>query len=176
VQITSAVAGTTVVSATSDIPTSVGPLTRTTNTALNTAQGGSGNASKLWIAPANQGCTPGFWKQDQHFHDYPTGFSPNETLTAAGFVLPTGLPNDTLLVALNYSGGPTIQAADDILLRQAVAALLDAGALGIKYQYTAAQVLSMTNAALATGNRDTVLGVAEQFNTSNNASGGCPLS
>ena len=46
--ITSAVAGTTVVSATSDIPVSGQTITRTTNTAVNTAAGGSGNASKSW--------------------------------------------------------------------------------------------------------------------------------
>ena len=48
VTITSAVAGTTVVSATSDIPVSGQTITRTTNTAVNTAAGGSGNASKIW--------------------------------------------------------------------------------------------------------------------------------
>ena len=46
--ITSAVSGTTVVSATSDIPVSGLTITRTTNTAVNTAAGGSGNASKMW--------------------------------------------------------------------------------------------------------------------------------
>ena len=48
VTITSAVAGTTVVSATSDIPVGGLTITRTTNTAVNTAAGGSGNASKTW--------------------------------------------------------------------------------------------------------------------------------
>src|SRR5207342_902949 len=48
VTITSAVVGTTVVSATSDIPVGGLTITRTTNTAVNTAAGGSGNASKSW--------------------------------------------------------------------------------------------------------------------------------
>jgi hypothetical protein len=42
------VPGTTVVSATSDIPVGGQTITRTTNTAVNTAAGGSGNASKSW--------------------------------------------------------------------------------------------------------------------------------
>src|SRR5262249_5825497 len=48
VTITSTVTGTTVVSATSDIPVSGLTITRTTNTAANTAAGGSGNANKNW--------------------------------------------------------------------------------------------------------------------------------
>jgi hypothetical protein len=48
VTITSASAGTTVVSATSNIPVAGLTITRATNTAVNTAAGGSGNASKSW--------------------------------------------------------------------------------------------------------------------------------
>src|SRR4029079_8414915 len=57
VTITSAAVGTTVVSATSAIPVSGLPITRTTNTAVNTAAGGSGNASKVWV-DANIQITP----------------------------------------------------------------------------------------------------------------------
>src|SRR5262249_6985441 len=59
VTITSAAVGTTVVSATSDIPVNGQTITRTTNTAVNTAAGGSGHANKVWgdanisITPAN---------------------------------------------------------------------------------------------------------------------------
>jgi hypothetical protein len=48
VTITSTTAGTTVVSATSAIPVGGQTITRTTGTAVNTASGGSGNASKNW--------------------------------------------------------------------------------------------------------------------------------
>src|SRR4029079_1750184 len=57
VTITSAAVGTTVVSATSDIPVAGQTITRTTNTAVNTAAGGSGNANKLWVN-ANIQITP----------------------------------------------------------------------------------------------------------------------
>src|SRR5262249_18655812 len=57
VTITSAAVGTTGVSATSDIPVNGQTITRTTNTAVNTAAGGSGNANKLWVN-ANISITP----------------------------------------------------------------------------------------------------------------------
>src|SRR6185295_3665265 len=57
VTITSAATGTTVVSATSDIPVNGQTITRTTNTAVNTAAGGSGNANKVWVN-ANIAITP----------------------------------------------------------------------------------------------------------------------
>jgi hypothetical protein len=49
VTISSASVGTTVVSATSDVPVGGVTFTRTTGTAVNTAAGGSGNASKAWV-------------------------------------------------------------------------------------------------------------------------------
>ena len=55
--ITSATVGTTVVSATSNIPVNGVTITRTTGTAVNTAAGGSGNASKNWV-DANISITP----------------------------------------------------------------------------------------------------------------------
>src|SRR5512132_1564704 len=57
VTITSATAGTTVVSATSAIPVNGVTITRTTGTAANTSSGGSGNASKTWV-DANIEITP----------------------------------------------------------------------------------------------------------------------
>jgi hypothetical protein len=53
VTISSAVVGTTVVSATSDIPVNGVTITRTTGTAANTASGGSGNAQEIWFLPSD---------------------------------------------------------------------------------------------------------------------------
>jgi hypothetical protein len=80
-----------------------------------------------------------------------------------------------MLAALNFGGGSTIQEADQILLRLAVASLLDASNPSIHFSLTAAQVISETNAALASGNRDTILNLAAQLDTFTNT-GGCPLS
>src|SRR5262249_54025683 len=57
VTITSSAVGTTVVQATSDIPVNGQTITRTTGTPANTASGGSGNASKVWV-DANIQITP----------------------------------------------------------------------------------------------------------------------
>src|SRR5262249_458512 len=57
VTITSAAVGTTVVSATSDIPVGGVTITRITGTAVNTAAGGSDNANKTWVN-ANISITP----------------------------------------------------------------------------------------------------------------------
>jgi hypothetical protein len=79
-----------------------------------------------------------------------------------------------MLTALSYQGGPTIQDADRNLLRAAVAALLNSTALNGKYSLTTAQILTQVNAAMATGDRDTILGLQGQIDRFNNL-GGCPL-
>jgi hypothetical protein len=54
-----------------------------------------------------------------------------------------------------------------------VAALLNSAHPDVDYQYTTAQVIDMVNAALASQNRSTMLTLASQLDTANNA--GCPL-
>jgi hypothetical protein len=76
----------------------------------------------------SQGCTPGFWKN--HLEHWVI-FSPDQTLGDV-FVYQIGWPSqfaelldDTLLEALNYKGGPGLLGAARIMLRQAVASLLN---------------------------------------------------
>jgi hypothetical protein len=119
--------------------------------------------------PGGEGCTPGFWKQDQHFDSWPVPIT--TTLAGAGFTN-TGLPaGTTLLEALSFQGGPTLQDAKNILLRQAAAAYLNS--LAIAYPLTTAEVVSMVNAALASGDRATILAVKDTLDANNNL--GCPL-
>jgi hypothetical protein len=116
-----------------------------------------------------EGCTPGYWKQPQHFDSWPVPTT--TTLADAGFTN-TGLPaGTTLLEALSFQGGPTVQDAKNILLRQAAAAYLNS--LSIAYAFTTAEVVDMVNDALATGDRDTILDVKDVLDAANN--GGCPL-
>lgn len=88
------------------------------------------------------GCTPGFWKNHPTEAVWgPTGYAPTDTLgvvfndvaTVEG-IGPYGVvnwstigidPDDTLLQALNYGGGSALSGAARILLRAAVAALLN---------------------------------------------------
>jgi hypothetical protein len=120
--------------------------------------------------PGGEGCTPGFWKQPQHFDSWPV--STTTTLAAAGFTN-TGLPaGTTLLEALSFQGGPTVQDAKNILLRQAAAAYLNS--FDIDYPLTTQEVLDLVNDALASDDRATILAVAATLDANNNL--GCPLS
>jgi hypothetical protein len=97
--------------------------------------------------------------------------STGTTLADTGFAN-TGWPaGTTLLEALSFQGGPSVQDAKNILLRQAAAAYLNS--LSIAYAFTTTEVVNMVNDALATGDRDTILGVKDVLDAANN--GGCPL-
>lgn len=82
------------------------------------------------VAACDQGCTPGYWKNHT---DSWIGYSPDQTLASAGFVIPVALAsfeNVTLIEALQGGGGPGLNGAAKILFRAAVASLLNAAALG----------------------------------------------
>jgi hypothetical protein len=122
-----------------------------------------------------EGCTPGYWKQPQHLDSWlATGFSPNQTLESV-FDVPDsfGLDNRTLLQALSFRGGSGTTAAARILLRAAVAALLNSAHPDIDYPRTTAEVIADVNAALASGNRSVMLALAAELDADNNF--GCPL-
>jgi hypothetical protein len=108
-------------------------------------------------AAVNHGCTLGFWKT----HDgsgpqpnvWPSPYTPTTTLLAAGFI-GTGNDGVSLDDALGFSGGPTVQDAKNNLMKQAVAALLNAATTGMNYPLTVNQVLAEVNTALATTGTD----------------------
>ena len=122
-----------------------------------------------------QGCTPGYWKNHT---DVLQEYVPSQTV---GSVYTGAAPyaNETLLVALNGGGGPGVNGAKTILLRAAVAALLNAAYDPLLYpwQRTGSQfrppLLATVDAALASGDRDTMLTLATWLDTDNNL--GCPL-
>jgi uncharacterized repeat protein (TIGR01451 family) len=104
-------------------------------------------------APA-EGLTPGFWKNHTGAEGAPlsgwpeTGLSPNASYEALfGVDVPGSAPS--LLDALGTQGGGV-----DALLRHSAAALLNASDPYINYAYTKAQVISMVQAAFASGNYD----------------------
>jgi hypothetical protein len=123
----------------------------------------------------NQGCTPGFWKQDFHFSFW-VGFSPTQTVGSVFTGVLPSLASETLLDALQGGGGSGLLGAETILLRAAVAALLNSSNGSISYPFTTAQIINAVNAALATGDRDTILALATILDNANNGIGGCPLS
>jgi hypothetical protein len=130
-----------------------------------------------------QGCTPGYWKQSQHFDSWPAPYTPG-TLVKNVFNVSAFLQNgkldlngngldDTLAGALNYQGGSGTRGAARILLRAAVAALLNAASPDVDYPLTTTEVINQVNAALASNNRDTMLALASTLDSNNNL--GCPL-
>jgi hypothetical protein len=121
----------------------------------------------------DEGCTPGYWKN--HTESWAgTGYSPGQTVgsvfSAGGF---PSLASQTLLQALQGGGGPGTLGAARILLRAAVAALLNAAHSGVDYTRTTTAIISDVNAALASNNRDTMLNLATRLDRDNNL--GCPL-
>lgn len=65
------------------------------------------------------GCTPGYWKQTQHFDSWPAAYTPNMLFDDAGF--DNAFPGMTLLQVLEQGGGGL-----NALGRHTVAALLNA--------------------------------------------------
>lgn len=80
----------------------------------------------------------------------------------------------SLIAALDFGGGTSVEGAAQILLRAGVAALLNAAHPGVEYPRTVAQVLSEVNLRLAAGERDPMLVLANSLDADNNQ--GCPLS
>ncbi|MEM3765646.1 MAG: hypothetical protein QXU46_01310 [Candidatus Bathyarchaeia archaeon] len=74
----------------------------------------------------------------------------------------------TLLQALKFKGGSDVAGAERILLRAAVAALLNAAASEINYPLTTTEVITQVNDALASNNRATILELASQLDSYNN--------
>ena len=163
----------TATSTATNAPTNTATSTAT-NAPTNTATSTATNTPTNTPVPFN-GCTPGYWKQSQHFDSWAlTGFTPNQTLESV-FDVPNSfsLDNKTLLQALSFKGGAGKVGAAETLLRAAVSALLNASSPDLDYPLTSAQVISRVNAALASNNRSTMLALAKTLDEYNNLF--CPL-
>lgn len=119
----------------------------------------------------NEGCTPGYWKN--HEEDW-VGYSPYQGVGVM-FVNSNlyGLDTWTLLDALAFKGGNETKDAARILLRAAVAAVLNAEHPDVAYPRTTAEIINSVNAALASGSRSTILTLKDGLDRDNNL--GCPL-
>lgn len=121
-----------------------------------------------------QGCTPGYWKT--HPGSWPpTGYSTGQAVQSV-FSTASAYPaygSASLLQALSFTGGPGVEGGVQILLRAAVAGLLNTAHDGVTYPRTTAMLISDVDVALASGDRDTMLLLATQIDNDNNL--GCPL-
>jgi hypothetical protein len=122
--------------------------------------------------PATHGCTPGFWKT--HDSAPPWGsYLPTQTVGSV-FTIPFGISpsfaNEKLVDALQGGGGKGLDGKATILLRAAVAALLNADNANPPYPspyQTPAAVIGATNAALATLNETTIDNLATTLDNLN---------
>jgi hypothetical protein len=74
--------------------------------------------ASAWFYPDPAGCTPGYWKQEQHFGNWQAPYDPSDQFSAH---FENAFPGLTLLDVLNQGGGG-LQA----LGRHTVAGLLNA--------------------------------------------------
>jgi cysteine-rich repeat protein len=139
----------------------------------NTVDGDGCSAVCLIEKHVAEGCTPGFWKN--HTGHW-VGYAPSarvDSVFADASNFPT-LADDSLLAALAYPGGSGSIGGARILLRAAVAALLNEAHPDVDYSVDG--VVGLTNAALATKNRDTMISLGGLLDDANNGADGCPLS
>jgi hypothetical protein len=153
---------------------------------------GSEDPREQFMISGNAGCTPGYWKQAQHFGNYPFPPAPSDTLYDVGFDPEHGTSEDlTLVQALKLKGGGKnvgqLESGERILLRAATAALLNQESNLVEYGYSG-DVVTDTNAAidaaLISGDKQDMLGLAGTFDGLNNPPDGydadeegpwCPL-
>ena len=139
-------------------------------------------AGTLLAAPASatnigtEGCTPGYWKNHtSNWQEYNTGSKLKNNFTLGAFSSAYG--EKTFLEALSFKGGSTLDGAFQILMRASTAAFLNAAHEGLGYPLRRfddpGNMQATINAALASGDRNTMLALATELDGYNNL--GCPL-
>jgi hypothetical protein len=130
--------------------------------------------------PPGNGCTPGYWKVDQHWDSWPSPYVPSAKIKtyfpkASLYTLSgTAMGNYTLVQGLNFQGGNDLAGAAQILLRAGIAGLLNsAKGFTPAYPMTTSSLLTQVNNALASGDRTTMINLANTIDGNNNL--GCPL-
>ena len=110
------------------------------------------------------GCSHGFWKT--HSGSW-KGYQPADRLIDVFGVL-VGPGEDTLIDALDYLGGPDLEGARQILLQQAVGALLNAAHPDVDFLLSEEEVLVTVADALASGDREVFIALARDLDEANN--------
>lgn len=122
--------------------------------------------------PGGEGCTPGYWKVPQHHDSWvPTGYTTNQLISTV--FSSSNYGGSTLLQALGFNGGTGLPGAERILLRAAVAALLNAGHPDVDYSWTISDLVDAVNDAIDSASRSTMLALAAELDEDNNS--GCTL-
>ena len=126
-----------------------------------------------------EGCTPGFWKNHTEVWQE---YTANQTIGSVFGGSAYG--SSTLLQGLNFSGGTGVAGAERILLRAAIASLLNAAyddGDHLQFPWRRNDIgfngepplIPTVSAALASDDRSVMLSLAAQLDAANNL--GCPL-
>ena len=118
--------------------------------------------SAVEIEGGGEGCTPGYWKQTQHFDSWTAPFTPD---TLFSDVFEDAFPGKTLLDVLEQGGGGL-----KALGRHTVAALLNAASPGVSYDLTVIDIIEGFNDVFPGGDYEGLKDLFEGFNEQ-----GCPL-
>lgn len=116
-----------------------------------------------------EGCSQGYWKQPQHFDEWPAPYTPGDLFaetTAGDVTFEDAFSGKTLLDVLQTGGGDL-----EGLGRQTVAALLN-GASGLNFPFPAESVITLFNDTFP-GSEADYASLADEFEASNLA--GCVL-
>jgi len=168
---------------TGTVPASSGELSFT-NTAVAVAQDPEQNSdsasASATVTYGWYGRTPGFWKNNEQA--WVSGYTPNlfiqdvfqvpSTLLKSGdldITKPNG--KDRLIEGLSYRGGANLSGGFQILMRAAIAALLNEAYYGSYYPgaTSTAGLIAQVNGVLATQNRASYLTLASALDFWNNA-------
>jgi hypothetical protein len=112
--------------------------------------------------PVGEGCTPGYWKQPQHFDSWTAPYDPTDLFSDH---FEDAFPGLTLLEVLQQGGGGL-----NALGRHTVAALLNAASPDVSSVFTTADVINMFNAVFPGGDYEALKNI---FAAQNEI--GCPL-
>ena len=113
----------------------------------------------------SEGCTPGYWKQAQHFDSWTQPYDPGDLFVSAGFE--DAFPGMTLLQVLEQGGGGL-----NALGRHTVAALLNTASPDVDTAYTNPQtVIDLFNGVYPGGDYEGLKNIFAGYNEL-----GCPLS
>jgi fibro-slime domain-containing protein/uncharacterized repeat protein (TIGR01451 family) len=118
--------------------------------------------STVEIEGGGEGCTPGYWKQSQHFDSWTAPLTPD---TLFSDVFEDAFPGKTLLAVLKQGGGGL-----KALGRHTVAALLNAASPGVSYDLSVNDVIEGFNDVFPGGDYEGLKDLFEGFNEQ-----GCPL-
>ena len=155
-------------------------FTNTANVVVADNEGNTATSSaSATITSTWYGRSPGFWKN--HPEAWLSGYTPSMNIQSI-FTIPSALltsgnldldkngVKDTLMAGLGYKGGSMLAGGAQILLRAAVAALLNEAYYGAGYpgENSVSALIARVNSVLASQSRSNYLALAAEYDKWNN--------